>query len=310
MNELTRAIWRSWDWRPEVLAPLLLLGVLFTIGWLRLRRARCAGRASVHLAAVWRLCSYWLGLLILALALVSPIETLSNQLFTMHMVQHLLLAMFAPPLIWATDPMPILMWGLPPTWRRAIGRLLFRKTAPARPLLTKLTRPVVAWLAFFIFLWGWHDANLYNLALRVEWVHDLEHLTFFVPAMLLWWHLSGAGPRLHRRRSYLTRVGFTLASVPANMFLGIAIALSDTVIYTYYETVPFRPWNISVLDDQRLGGAIMWVPGSMMYVLAVIVLVGLYLNAEERKPPLDIGRLRREGKFDAPLPARPVRKTP
>jgi cytochrome c oxidase assembly factor CtaG len=300
MDDVTRAILRSWDLRPEVIVPLVLLSGLYTFGWLRLRRARNRSGKPVRLASLWRLGAYWLGIFFLVLALLSPIETLSNQLFSMHMVQHLLLAMFAPPLLWVADPMPVSMWGLPPGLRHGIGRFLFHKRAPARPLLTLLTRPAVAWLSFFIFLWGWHDPDLYNLALRVEWVHDLEHLTFFVPAMLLWWHLTGAGPRLHRRRSYPARVALTLAAIPANMFLGIAIALADSVIYTYYETVPFRPWGISVLDDQRIGGAIMWVPGSMMYVLTVVILVGLYLHREERKPPLDIARMHREGKFDLP----------
>lgn len=296
MDEATSAILRSWNWRFEVLLPLLLFGGTFSLGWWRLRRLP----RSVHLAKVWRLFFYWLGLILLALALISPIETLSGQLFSMHMIQHLLLGMFAPPLLMSADPLPILMWGLPLRVRRGIGRILLSRSAPARPILQKATRPLIAWLTFFVFLWGWHDSNLYNLTLVSEWAHDLEHLTFFASAMLLWWHITGAGPRFHRRFNYPARIGLTLGCIPANMVLGVAIALANGVIYTYYETVPFRIWDISVLDDQRLGGAIMWVPGSMMYVIAVIALVGLWLSAEERQAAPTVAQLSDSGKFDAP----------
>ena len=279
MSDTVGAFLGSWEFRPIILISLFTMGSLFTLGWLRLRRVN----PLFALAARWRLASYWAGLLLMFLALVSPIEVLSGQLFLMHMIQHLLIAMFAPPLLLIADPMPILMWGLPLGMRKEIGRIFLSKKAPFRSALITLTQPAIAWFLFFLFLWGWHDGNAYNATLRYSWVHDLEHLTFFWSAMLLWWHITGAGPVLHKRFSYIGRIAFTLACVPANMIAGVVIALADNVIYTYYETIPFRTWGLSVLEDQRIGGAIMWIPGSMMYVIAVITLVTLWMQAQERE---------------------------
>ena len=281
MSDTTRALLLSWEWRTSIVLICGFFAVAYSLGWWRLRRIR--GGNSAKVATVWRLVSYWAGWLILFLALVSPIEVLSGQLFTFHMIQHLMIAMFAPPLLWLGEPLPIVMWGLPLRVRLWFGRNLFAKHAPARPYLQSVTQPFVLWGLFFLFLWGWHDANLYNLTLRQGWVHDLEHATFFYSAMGLWWHITGAGPRLHKRFSYMARIGFALACVPANMIAGVAIAMANTVIYTYYETVPFSTFNMDVLTDQKLGGAIMWVPGSMMYVIAVVVLITVWLNEQEKQ---------------------------
>ncbi|HFC12965.1 MAG TPA: cytochrome c oxidase assembly protein [Anaerolineae bacterium] len=283
MDESTRAFLFSWEWRVTVWLPLLVFGILFTRGWLRLRRLPTQkGQPSVHLATIWRLISYWLGLFLLALALLSPIDSLGGQLFTMHMVQHLLLGMYAPPLLLVTNPLPILMWGLPLGISRPIGRIVFSRSSKIRPYITAITTPFFVWLLFLVVLWGWHDSAFYNLALRSERIHDLEHLSFFISAMLLWWHITGSGPRFHKRMSDTVRLIFTAGCLPVNMILGIALALSDGVIYTYYETLPFRLWGLSVLADQQMGGAIMWVFGSMMYVIAILVLIGQGLQREGR----------------------------
>ncbi len=278
MSDSVAAFLGSWEFRPIILIFLASIASLFTLGWFRLRRRN----PNFALAATWRLFSYWAGLILLFLALVSPIETLSGQLFLMHMVQHLLIAMFAPPLLLFADPMPIMMWGLPLPVRKEIGRIFLSKKAPVRPYLIILTQPAVAWFVYFLFLWGWHDPSAYNATLRNSLVHDLEHMTFFWSAMLLWWHITGAGPVLHKRFSYIGRIAFTLGCVPANMIAGVVIALADHVIYTYYESIPFRTWGLSVLEDQRIGGAIMWIPGSMMYVIAVIALTTIWLQAQEK----------------------------
>ncbi len=281
MDPVTRAILVSWSWRPEVGLPLLTLGALFVVGWRRLRRLDRAGRPHPQLGQRWRLISYGAGLLALVLALLSPIDLLSGQLFFMHMIQHMLLVMVAPPLLWLANPMPVLVWGLPLRLRRLAGRQLFGQHASLRRWLTPLTRPVGVWLVYFFILWGWHDPGAYNAALRDDLVHDLEHLTFFGSAMLLWWHIIGAGPRWHKRFSYLGRTAYSLASVPGNMILGVAIALAETPIYTYYLSVP-RVWAVSVLTDQQISGIIMWIPGSMMHLIAAIVLIARWQQQEGR----------------------------
>ncbi|MCO5187933.1 MAG: cytochrome c oxidase assembly protein [Anaerolineae bacterium] len=280
---MTSAVLRSWEFRPIIIIPILLMGVLYTIGWLRLRRLGRGHARRPHLAAWWRLPAYWLGLVLIALSLLSPIDTMAGLLFSMHMVQHLLLAMLAPPLLMAANPMPVIMWGLPGKTRRPIGAVLFNRQSAIRPIVTKITQPGIMLFVYIIFLWGWHDSSMYNAALRSDLVHDIEHTTFFITAMLLWWHITGAGPRFHKRLGYLGRAALAIAAIPATMIAGVAIAFASTPIYTFYESVP-RLWGISVMTDQQLGGAIMWIPGSMMFLLAGLILIGIWLSIEERKP--------------------------
>lgn len=278
MSPLLRALLTSWDLRPEILLTLGVLGGLFTLGWIRLRRRSRQNR----LAAPWRLLSYWTGLIILAVALMSGIDILSGQLFFMHMVQHLLLVMIVPPLLLLTNPFPFLLWGLPPTARRWVGGLFVRDSA-FRSALQTVTRPPVVWIAFVGLLLIWHDPNLYNLALTSDRAHDLEHLSFFVPGMLFWWHVIGAGPKLHGTLSPVVRIAFVMLAVPPNFLLGAVIGFSTNIIYTYYESVP-RIYGISALSDQQLAGFIMWVPGSMMYIIAALVLLATLLGKEDDKP--------------------------
>lgn len=287
MDPVTRAILASWNWRPEVILSLLLVGVLYGVGWWRLRRKR---RRDRGVANGWRLTAYLAGLLLIALALLSPIETLAGQFFFMHMIQHLLLIMLAPPLLMLANPLPFVLWGLPAGVRHATGRglsqVLHRESAFRRTLRT-VTGPGIVWMVYVSLLVGWHDPNAYNLALTNQWVHDLEHFSFFLPSLAYWWLVIGAGPRIHKQMSTPARMAFVIAAIPPTMLLGVSIAFATAPIYTYYLGVP-RPWGLSVLQDQMLGGVIMWVPGSMMYIIATLILAAGWLQTEDRKPPLPI----------------------
>ncbi len=282
MDPTTKAILLSWNWRLSVIIVLALAGTFFTIGWVRLRRRQRRGQ----LAKGWKLASYWAGLLISGIALMSPIDTLGGQLFLMHMVQHLLLIMISPPLLLITNPMPFMLWGIPKKWRRGIGhglgRLLHRDKA-FRKNFKIATSAGIIWLVWVIMVFGWHDPFLYNAALTYEWVHDLEHISFFLAGMLFWWHVTGAGPRLHKQASLFGRIAFVIGAIPPNMLTGVALAFAKEPVYTYYTAVP-RLWNLTVMDDQQIGGVIMWVPVSMMYIIAALVLISRVLDNESRKP--------------------------
>lgn len=298
MNPVLNAILLSWDWRVDVMLVLAVAGTLYTRGW-RLLRARTGygakqGRKFRHrgqwpLAAGWRLAAYLGGLFFIGLSLLSPIDALGRQLFFMHMIQHLLLIMIAPPLLLVANPMPVILWGLPDKWRLKVGqfisRLLHRKSLFRQGLLAA-TKPGIIWLLWVVALIGWHDPTLYNAALRDELIHDVEHLSFFIASMLLWWHITGAGPHIHKQLPAIARVAAVIAAVPPNMILGVFLAFASEPIYTYYLSVVPRIWSISVIDDQRLGGVIMWIPGSMMYVIAALILISRWLQNEDNKPSL------------------------
>ncbi len=270
MDPLTGALLRSWEPRADVILILLLGALLYTRGWRRLRRL---GHSR---ATGWRLVGYLIGLVVVAVALMSPIDVLSQQLFLMHMVQHLLLMMVAPPLIWLAEPFPLVVWGMPATVRPLVVRLVSQK-AGLRRFIRASAGPGIIWFLYLFILIGWHDAGAYNAALRLDWVHDLEHLSFFLLAMLYWWRLTGAAPVLTRRLGPLPRIALAIAAVPPNAILGAVIAFSTDVIYTYYLAVP-RLFGLSALEDQQLGGLIMWVPGSMMYIVAALILIFRFLQ--------------------------------
>lgn len=292
MDPILQAVLISWSWRLEIILILVFAGILYFIGWWRLRQRsqRRPHRAGQPwpLSVRWRLVSYLAGLVVMAVALMSPVDVLGGQLFFMHMIQHLLLIMIAPPLLLIANPMATMLWGLPTRARRWVGGGLSRalhRESPFRHGLRIITTPGVIWLAWVITLVGWHDPNMYNWTLRNDLVHDIEHLSFFLISMASWWRTTAAAPRIHGQLGLMGRIILVMALVPPNMLTGVAIAFAESPIYTYYVDVP-RLWNISVMTDQRIGGILMWIPGSMMYIIAALILIAQYLGQEDRKPSL------------------------
>ena len=289
MDPIARAALSSWDWRPEVIVVIVALAVLFAAGWLRLRKISGAPKSRHSLGATWRPISYLAGLLVIGLALLSPIDVLVQQLFFVHMIQHLLLIMVAPVLLMLPNPMPFLIWGLPERLRLGVGRALgglLNKESVSGKIIRRLTKPVAVWFIMIVFIIGWHDPVMYQSALRSEVLHDFEHITMFAAGMLFAWTITGAGPRIHRELSPLAKVVFLIAAIPPHMALGVTLAFTPRPIYTYYLEMP-RLWGISVMDDQRISGIIMWIPGSMMYFIAALVFVFKILSGEGKKRVLE-----------------------
>jgi cytochrome c oxidase assembly factor CtaG len=200
----------------------------------------------------------------------------------MHMTQHLLLTMVAVPLLLLGNPFPVLMWGLPMKARRPVSAVLSERSPLRRPLAL-VTSPGVVWLLYISALIGWHDPALYNLALRNSLVHDLQHLSFFITTMLLWWHILGVAPRLHRSLSAGQRIVYTISVVPVNMIIGVVIAFATSPIYSHYLSVP-RLMGLSVMQDQMIAGILMWIPGSEMFFWAGLIVLTQLVNAEAKKP--------------------------
>lgn len=275
MHPLARALFSAWELRPEILVVLIPLGTMYLLGWRRLRQQSAYGRL-----ATWpRLVAYLSGLWIIALALMSPIDPLGGQLFFMHMIQHMLYIMFAAPLLWLAEPFPIVLWALPHRARHSVGSL-FTRDSTFRRVVAFATSPGASWLLFITIYLGWHDPTAYNAALTHRWVHDIQHITFFVAAMLYWWPVIGAAPHIHSHFPRWAKLPYLIGTVPPNMFVGISIAFATDVRYSYYESVP-RIWGFTVMQDQQIAGAIMWIPGSMMFLMAaLIVLAGMFGKEE------------------------------
>lgn len=251
----------GWEWHPSVIAGCLLLLAGYG-GALRFRLDRHALFFGAGVATIF-------------FALVSPLDPLSdNYLFSAHMVQHILLNMVAPPL---------LVLGLPTSLIRRFLSLPLMATAERI-----LGQPVVAWCAGSITLWVWHLPSWYNATLENEAIHIFEHLTLMVTGTMMWWPVF---TRLEERRLSTVRsiVYLLLASVP-NGLLGIFFTFAHTPYYSGYAhpedelgalSLIRDTWKLDQVSDQQLGGAIMWVVGSAIYLWAILVVVVRWFRESE-----------------------------
>ena len=263
--------WRAWGGPWWVGLLLALTALLAARGaWSLWRRANAG--AGVRR---WEAASFAGGWMVLALTMLSPLDAFGEQLFWAHMVQHELLMLVAAPLLVLSRPLPTLAWGLPRATRQAAARLAGRAGLGAA--LRWLARPGTAGALHAAVLWGWHAPALFEAALHVPWVHDLQHASFFGSALLFWWALLG-GPRARFGAGILV----LFATMVHTSLLGALLTFSGRALYASYEaTTP--PWGLSALEDQQLGGLIMWVPGGMAYLMAGLALVAGRL-AQPRPP--------------------------
>ncbi len=275
MSPELRAFLASWSWEPSIVLALLLAAALYTAGWRQLAR-RGRGRAA---PALWRAWCYAVGLAVIALALLSPIATYVSLFFFMHMIQHLLLIMVAPPLLWLGAPLLPVLWGLPADLRRGVGRL-FARGHPVRRVFHVLTHPLVACGLYLVVVAFWHLPTFYDAAQGRTLVHDLEHLTFLGTGLLYWWPIvHPAGGR--RRLGYFAAIVYLFPPLLEGNLIGALLTFATQPVYATYQRVP-RIWGLSVLDDQQLGGLIMWVPAGMMWLIPLFVMLTLALQQEER----------------------------
>ena len=253
----------SWSFEPAVTIPVAVAAVVYGCGWVRIRRRlpeRFGARRPAAFAA---------GLGAIVLALCSPLDVAGAHLLRAHMVQHMLLMLVAPPLLWAGAPLAPLLLGLPLPLRRTVAAIL--AAAPVRRLLTFLTHPTTSWLAFAAAFWIWHLPGAYELALASDPWHHVEHLCFFTAAMLFWrpvilaWPARSPWPRW-------AMIPYLLLAELQNTILAAILSFSDRVIYPTYAALP-PAGALSPLEDQSLAGMIMWVPGSVAFLVPVLWLV-------------------------------------
>jgi len=263
-----------WGWSLD--PPLVLVVDLAILYWLGDRRTVTPARKRS--AQRWRSVSFYAGLVVLAIALASPIEILSEQLFWVHMIQHVLLLVVAAPLIVFAQPWIRLWRCLPLQTRRWLARNLSqgRRTAPLRSLSRVLGGPVACFAIFSLVLLAWHVPPLFDATLRNGTLHALEHTLFFTSAVMFFKQVIPSPP-LHARLSAVHRVVFAIGGMIVSWVLAVVLALAPHPLYSYYAHLTSRPGGISAMADQQLAAGIMWVPGSITFLIVVFVYVHRWL---------------------------------
>ena len=254
----------AWSLDPFGGVLLLCIAGVYAVGqWRLARRARLEhGR---------RAALFWAGWGSLALALAPPIDALSAVSFAAHMTQHEIMMLVAAPLLVLARPLGTLLWGSPPIAAKVVKARAVRRTA------AWLSAPLAAWLFHALVLWGWHVPAAFETALRLAPVHWLQHLSFFAAPAVYWWSVFAAGPGGERRGVALVSVFTTAVHTSV---LGALLTFSTSPWYASYAHARI-PWNLNPLEDQQLGGLIMWVPGGMVFVVVGLALTAAWLKESE-----------------------------
>ncbi|VTT97044.1 4fe-4s ferredoxin : 4Fe-4S ferredoxin, iron-sulfur binding domain protein OS=Solibacter usitatus (strain Ellin6076) GN=Acid_7587 PE=4 SV=1: Caa3_CtaG [Gemmataceae bacterium] len=292
MTPILDAALRSWPVDPWLVAGLAVTALVYVRGW------RVYHRRDPVRWHFGRLAAFLGGLFAIFLALASPLEPFASLLLSVHMAQHLLLVMVAPPLVWLGAPLLPMVRGLPEPVRTYWVGPLFG-IGWLRRFVAWLAHPLRAFVVFTATTWAWHLPALYDLALRVPAWHYLQHVCFLLSGLLFWFPVVRPYPVRVKWPEWLLFPYLILADV-SNTALSALLCFSDQVIYTHYTAVP-RIGGTTALGDQSAAGALMWVPGSVAY-LVPLAAIGLRLLFGENQT-WDRGRLAR-------LPNRSAGETP
>jgi putative membrane protein len=254
--------------------PLIVGGLLgAAIAWLLLVR-RVAAAHPGHPVPALRTAAFLGALATIAVALLSGIERYDTTLFSIHMVQHLLLVLVAAPLLALSAPVTQVLRVASPAWRRRIVGVLH--SGP----LSALAHPVVAWVTFTLVMWISHFSPLFDAALENPLVHDAEHVVFLAAGLLFWWPVVAADPA-PRRLSYPVRALYLLLQMPPSSFLGMLITFANEPLYPHYVTLG-SPYGIDALADQQVAGGVMWLAGDVAFIIAILLVVATWMRHDER----------------------------
>jgi putative copper resistance protein D len=272
----------QWSFDPLVQVPVIAIVVAWIAAVRRVDREHPANPVPRS-----RSVAFLAGIVALELALQSPIEHYDTTLFSIHMVQHVLLTLVAAPLLVAGAPITLLLrvarsdqrkrWILPVLHSRLVQALSF---------------PVVSWLVFAGVMWGTHFSTVFNESLENPLLHDLEHLAYLGAGLLFWWPVVGVDPSPWRM-AHPVRLLYTFLQMPQNTFLALAIFSAPEPLYAHYATLQ-RTWGPTVLEDQQLAGGLMWVAGDLLFLVALMTVVRGWMQQEKRDEPLLDARSDRE----------------
>ncbi|HLY66026.1 MAG TPA: cytochrome c oxidase assembly protein, partial [Chloroflexota bacterium] len=247
----------QWSAEPDVVLPIALTTLWYAIGYVRLRRIE----SLLQLFGRRQAAAFLAGQFTLVLALLSPLDSLADQLFSAHMLQHMLLLLVAAPLLVWGRPAMVFLWAFGPRGRRRLGALWNGLGLGAG--IGGLMHPVVVWGLFCGVFVVWHFPGPYQAALHDDTIHTLEHLSFLVSALMFWTIVIE--PSGHRRLNYGATLLFILTSAIVSSLPGAIITLATVPLYPDYAAGA-AAWGLTLLQDQQLAGLLMWIPGGMVYL--------------------------------------------
>lgn len=262
----------DWEFEPDIVIATLLVCVIYGAGIKRRRGRSDVGQKLRDIA-------YFTGVASVFLALESPVDALADHLFWVHQIQHILLRMTAPMLIALSAPQATLIRGLPRTLR---GGMLspFMSIGVLRSVFALLTNAVVVTLLFIAALYVWQYPPIHNAAILDDAIHYTMHVTMLAAGLLFFW-------RVFDMRSppmglgYGKRLMMLLMAILTHIGLGAYLTLKSEVLYPAYDVVG-RFFGMKPLSDEMIGGFIVWMPSSMMCLVAVIIVIHMWGKEETR----------------------------
>jgi cytochrome c oxidase assembly factor CtaG len=260
----------AWTWPIYIALPLFLTAAVFVIGLLNehKRTLRFPVKSAAYFCA---------GLVSLIIALDSPIHELSEQLFWVHMTQHEILMLISAPLLVMSRPLVTFLWAVPKSWRIRTGALANSKLFKRAWLV--VSAPLAAWLLHAIALWLWHAPILFVAAMQNEAIHAAQHISFLGTAILFWWALLN---NHGRRLGYGGALLYLFTTITHMSLLGAWLTFSAKVWYTpYLQTAP--AWHLTALEDQQIGGLIMWIPAGTILTLLMLALFIRWVQDSQRR---------------------------
>ena len=256
--------------------PLPWLGILVaSVGYLV--AVRSVNRAHPRSPVARQRIAAWLaGVAVIGVALVWAVDVYAESLFSVHMVQHLLLSMVAPPLLALGAPITLALRVATPAMRRSILIPLLHSR-----VVKVVSWPPLGWVAFTVVMWATHFSPLFDLALESDAIHSLEHLLYLGAGLLFWWPMIGADPSRWRLGN-LGRMAYLAAQMPVNTAVGLLILFAPRVLYPHYATLG-RGWGPDPLTDQQVAGIVMWGVGDVILLAALVLAAAAWLRAEEKR---------------------------
>jgi putative membrane protein len=263
----------AWVFEPAICIPLVITAWLYAAGIVRTwRDSRIGGGIRV-----WEAAAFVGGWIALVTALVSPLHPWGRALFAAHMAQHEILMLVAAPLLVLGKPVIAFLRALPSPWAGALARW---SNAPWwQRVWLLLTNALIAWFIHAAILWLWHAPALMNRVIDNEWMHAAQHLSFLLSALLFWWAVIHGQ---QRALGYGMAVLYMFTTALHSGLLGVLLTYSTRLWYPAYANTS-QSWGLTPLEDQQLGGLIMWIPAGVIYVIAGLALLAGWLRESDAR---------------------------